>query len=151
MRWASCNILLREQFFHTRQSVDFGHRLIGSCAKNPRKAQRETTLVPAGSLYVIESDFDHQPGFDNSTKSLIFERVFQEKFRVFRDFGVREAGIGFSDVSQLLAVANCKGHVGEHMVPLAMAILRSCDHYVQRGVRFFQLYPRAPSTSRRVE
>src|SRR5205814_1945868 len=78
-------------------------------------AQRETTLVPAGSLYVVESDFDHQPGFDNSTKSMIFARVFQEKFRVFGNFGVSEAGIGFSDVSQALPVADCKGHVGEYM------------------------------------
>src|SRR4029077_19758407 len=121
--------LLSVEFADTIQRIDLLRRFVRTDAQNSRKPKRESAFVPLRLLHVVESHFEHDFWLDDATESLIFNSMRQKIVGKFADFGVGEAGIGLTDIEQMIAFAHRKRVFGKHSVPLAMAIFHSrYDH-----------------------
>ena len=71
-------------------------------------------------------------GSTTQPQALIVDRVLEEPFRHVGNFGVGEAGIGFSDVHQPFAIPNRKRVVAKHADALAVSVFDGRDDYVER-------------------
>ena len=86
------------------EGINLPHRLVVSNAQNARKAKREAAVMAVGTHDVVEGYFENQQRFDSAEAAEFFERVLLEEFCQLVDFCIRETGIGFADIFQLIAI-----------------------------------------------
>src|SRR5215475_9252773 len=116
------------------ESVEVRGGFVGADTEDAGKAQGVTAGVAVGSLDVVEGHFEDDEGLHDAEVALVFNGVFPKKLGEFQDLGIREAGVGFANVEELVAVANGERVVGEHFVTFSVAIFDSGDNDIQGGV-----------------
>ena len=94
--------------FYVLYRVDLSNRLVGTQANDPGEAQGIAAVVTVGAHHSIKSDFQHNLGLHVAHVAVIDQSVREEPLRHFVDLDVRQSGISFADVDQLLAFAHGK-------------------------------------------
>ena len=135
------------KFADAIECIDLIRPLVLTDSQNARKAKRETAFVAVRALYVVEGYFQHNLWLYGSAVAFVFHRVLQKIAGKFADFRVGEPGIRLAHIEQTIAFAHGEGIVGEHAVPLAVAIFHGRDNDIERGKRLFQLEPEAAAAS----
>src|SRR5260370_18339128 len=67
--------LRRINFPHSRNRIPVLRRLVRPQAHNPRKTQRETTVMPVRLHHVVECHLQPNPLSDQAAKALVFNCV----------------------------------------------------------------------------
>src|SRR5712664_2730011 len=113
----SC-VLRLENFADAGERVDFGGGLVRAQARDTRKPKGKAAVVALRALDIVEGDFEDDCGLD-----------------------VGEAGGGFADVDEPVAVAHGERVIGEEAATLAVAVFSDGDYHVERGKRALELHP----------
>ncbi len=78
----------------------------------------------------------------HTAETLVFYRVIEEPLGHLGDLGIGQAGIGFADVYQPVAMPHGERVIAEHANALAMAILHGGHYDVEGGKFSLHLQPR---------
>ena len=105
-------ILRGEDLLRALQGIDFRHGFIATQANDTWEAQRKAAIVAFGALDIVESHFHYHGWFDLPPKSLVLDGVSEKVFGKFANLGVGYPGVGFTNVEETIAGADCEGVIG---------------------------------------
>src|SRR5258708_7400968 len=128
-------------FSYGIERADLIRVLVGTDAQNARKAQSKAAGVAIRAHHVVECYFQHDLGFHGAAEALVVDGMLQKPLCHLGDFGVGQAGIGFTHVEQLVSIADGEGVIAEHAGALAVSPLDSGDDNIKSGQLAFQLQP----------
>lgn len=133
------------------EGIDIVDGFVPADGVDAGETEGEAGIVTFGWLDRVEGDLEDDGGFDQVLSALFFDGRAEEVAGEVLDFGIGQAGVGFSDDTELsgLFVADGEGVVGEDFRPFTVALFGG-DDYAIEGVGGFEFEPAASSTAREV-
>src|SRR5256885_14741729 len=108
-------------FFDSLQTIYLFGSLIIADAKDPRKAQCKSTLVPVRPHDGVKCNLQHDLRLHFASETAVHERVSEKPLRHLSNLFVSESRIGFPNVHEPVAGAYCERVITEHSGALPMA------------------------------